>query len=721
VSALRVIRAPRCPLEVTRSASERVTATRVDGQLGEWPEGGGIPTGHHDAPSLPRSEFACCSAHWNPSCGMPDPMDAEFFALQEALVGRYSLEREIGRGGMGIVYLAHEVALDRPVALKLLPPAMAAQPALRERFLREARTAAKLSHPNIVAIYSVDEVDEFVFFVMAYIDGGTLGERVRDRGPVPSHQAVTVLREVAWALAYAHAEGVVHRDVKPDNILLETGGGRALVTDFGIAQVGYEPGETADAGILGTAEFISPEQAIGEDVDARSDLYSLGVVGFYALTGRFPFEDSDATVLLSKHLTEPAPPVASIAQEVPTEVARAIDRCLRKDPEDRYADGGMLAEAIGEGTELGRQLPIPVRVFMKQVRELVTGVPMILIMWLSAPLAWISLILGVEGALFSAAWGVGAGVLFVLVLLGMTFGPMGSFAAHTRRLLRAGFGIEDVRRAFEKDVARRNEEIRFEYGKEITWIDRILTPLAWSGLGMTVVSVTALSLGAPQYLDMIPVISVEVALWSAILKAARNTRRRDAVGEWWSGVVTGRVGKWLFKLGGLGLENRLLNRGGAHRPTEMAIGIAADRLFEELPRSTKRDLQDLPDIIQKLEVDAQDMRQQVEELNGVLAEIGDDPGRVGGEERTRLRTDLVETRDLAQSRMTEAVSALEKIRLGLLRLHAGAGSVESVTMDLSAAQVVSDDIDHLLAGKREVDELLGIARSTQELATPLPG
>ena len=656
---------------------------------------------------------------------MPDLMDLEFVALQEALVGRYSLEREIGRGGMGIVYLAHEVALDRPVALKLLPPDMAVQPALRERFLREARTAAKLSHPNVVPIYAVDEVDDFVFFVMAYIDGGTLGERIRGRGPMPSHQAVTVLREVAWALAYAHAEGVVHRDVKPDNILLEKGSGRALVTDCGIAQVGQEPGTTHDGGILGTAEFISPEQASGEDVDARSDLYSLGIVGFYALTGRFPFEDSDATALLTKHMTEPAPPVASVAQEVPTEVARAIDRCLRKRPEDRFADGAMLAEAIGEGTEAERQLPIPVRVFMKQIRELVTGVPLILIMWMSAPLAWMSLVLGVVGGLFSAAWGIGAGVAFALVLLGITFGPIGAFVAHTRRLLRAGFAIEDVRRAFERDVARRNEEIRFEYGKEITWIDRGLTPLAWTGVGLTVASVAALALGAPQSLDLIPVVSIEVALWSSILKAGRNKRRRDAIGEWWLGLLKGKVGKWLFKLGGLGLEKRLLNRGGAHRPTEMAIGIAADRLFEELPKATRRELQRLPEMIQKLEVDAQEMRRQVDELNGVLAEIGDDPVRVGTEERASLRADLEATRDLAQSRMTEAVSALEKIRLGLLRLHGGAGSVESLTMDLSAAQELSDDIDHLLAGKREVDELLGIARSTRrsprELLTPQPG
>ena len=203
---------------------------------------------------------------------MSDTPDLEFVALQEALLGRYSLEREIGRGGMGIVYLAHEVRLDRPVALKLLPPEMAAQPALRERFLREARTAAKLSQPNIVPIYSVDEVDDFVFFVMMYVEGETLGQRVRARGPLPASEATRILREVAWALAYAHGQGVVHRDVKPDNILLEAGSGRALVTDFGIAQVSDSAGLTATGEVLGTAEYMSPEQASGEAVDERSDL-----------------------------------------------------------------------------------------------------------------------------------------------------------------------------------------------------------------------------------------------------------------------------------------------------------------------------------------------------------------------------------------------------------------------------------------------------------------
>src|SRR5947208_1709532 len=166
---------------------------------------------------------------------MPERPDQLFLDFQSVLAGRYSLERELGRGGMGVVYLAREVRLDRPVAIKLLPPHHAGDERLRERFLREARTAAKLSHPHIIPIFAVDEVGAFVFFVMAYVAGDTLTERVRRRGPLPPSEAGRVLREVAWALAYAHSQGLVHRDVKPDNIMLEEASGRALVADFGIA------------------------------------------------------------------------------------------------------------------------------------------------------------------------------------------------------------------------------------------------------------------------------------------------------------------------------------------------------------------------------------------------------------------------------------------------------------------------------------------------------
>src|SRR5204862_166987 len=175
--------------------------------------------------------------------------DRLFLDFQSAVAGRYSLERELGRGGMGVVYLAREVRLDRPVAIKLLPPSKATDPKLRERFLREARTAAKLSHPNVIPIHAVEEIGGFVFFAMAYIEGETLTERVRQRGPLPPSEASRMLRDVAWALAYAHGQGVIHRDVKPDNILLENGG-RVLVADFGIASVVAGAGALATGGVL---------------------------------------------------------------------------------------------------------------------------------------------------------------------------------------------------------------------------------------------------------------------------------------------------------------------------------------------------------------------------------------------------------------------------------------------------------------------------------------
>ena len=215
---------------------------------------------------------------------MTVPISPEFFALQEVLAGRYSIERELGRGGMGIVLLARDVALDRPVAIKLLPPGLAAQAAERERFLNEARTAAGLSHPNIVPIHLVEAHGELVFFVMGYVDGETLRERVERAGPLPARLAMKLLQEVAWALAYAHQRGVIHRDVKPDNILIERATERALVTDFGIALGRGAGAGGASGAVVGTARYMSPEQACGETVDARSDLYSLGATFFFALT-----------------------------------------------------------------------------------------------------------------------------------------------------------------------------------------------------------------------------------------------------------------------------------------------------------------------------------------------------------------------------------------------------------------------------------------------------
>src|SRR5437899_1231981 len=206
----------------------------------------------------------------------PDP---HVRMLDRALAGRYVLERRLGRGGTGVVFLARELRLDRPVAIKLLDPPKAGDPIARRRFLGEARTAAQLSHPNTVPVFAVDESPDAVFFVMAYVEGQTLGQRIRDQEMLPPEEGARLLREVARALAHAHERGVVHRDVKPDNILLDAATGRALVFDFGIARVGGDGGSTGSGGgVVGTADYMSPEQASGLGVDARSDLYSLGVV-----------------------------------------------------------------------------------------------------------------------------------------------------------------------------------------------------------------------------------------------------------------------------------------------------------------------------------------------------------------------------------------------------------------------------------------------------------
>jgi len=275
----------------------------------------------------------------------------ELAAFRAALRGQYDIQRELGRGGMGIVLLARDERLDRAVALKVLPPHLAVDGDTRERFLREARMAAQLSHPNIVPVYRADEIGGCAFFAMGYVEGETLGDRIRDRGTLAAADTVRILREVAWALAYAHARGIVHRDIKPDNILLDRQSGRAVVTDFGIARADFNPALTQDGLVLGTVHYMSPEQATGDALDGRSDLYALGCIAYLALSGRLPFEGTSPQAVLVAHATREAPPLRSAAPNVPAALAAVIDRCLRKQPDQRYATGEELADAIGKAAE----------------------------------------------------------------------------------------------------------------------------------------------------------------------------------------------------------------------------------------------------------------------------------------------------------------------------------------------------------------------------------
>ena len=271
---------------------------------------------------------------------------SELSTFAAALAGQYDIEREIGRGGMGIVYLARDLKLDRPVAIKTLPAHLAGSPDVRERFLREARTAAHLSHPSIVPIHRADEIAGQVFFVMGYVEGESLAQRLLERGRPSFVETIGQLRDVALALGYAHARGVVHRDVKAENILIERGTGRAVVTDFGIARLAESKQLTATGQVLGTVHYMSPEQVSGDAVDGRSDVYALGVVAFLALSSRFPFDSDTPSAVLVSHVTRPAPRLLDAAPDVPPALAAIVDRCLAKNPDDRFDTSGALAEAL---------------------------------------------------------------------------------------------------------------------------------------------------------------------------------------------------------------------------------------------------------------------------------------------------------------------------------------------------------------------------------------
>ncbi|MBI5600738.1 MAG: serine/threonine protein kinase [Gemmatimonadetes bacterium] len=275
-------------------------------------------------------------------------------ALRErvnAAVGSlYQVEAEIGRGGMAVVYRATDTRLRRRVALKVLPPELAFREEVRRRFLREAQMAAQLSHPNIVPIYAVDEASGLVYFAMGLVEGAPLAKLLFDEPRPPIAMVRRVLREVADALHFAHGHGVVHRDIKPDNILVESATGKAVVTDFGIARAAQGEVRLTATGIaVGTPAYMSPEQAMGErEVDGRADIYSLGIVGYQMLAGELPFSAANTPSMLMKHLSEPPRPLLELRPDLPANLAAAIERALCKAPADRWPDAAAFRDALAE-------------------------------------------------------------------------------------------------------------------------------------------------------------------------------------------------------------------------------------------------------------------------------------------------------------------------------------------------------------------------------------
>ncbi len=276
-----------------------------------------------------------------------------FAALQRALEPQYRLERELGRGGMGVVFLATDTALDRRVAIKVVHPELAAHPSIVRRFLAEARTIAKVRHPSIVAVHAAGTADGLLYYVMDEVAGESLRQRLAREGRLPTGDVARIVADLAAALDAAGRAGVVHRDVKPENVLLEEGTGRAMLADFGIARamVVETGGPSTGQGVaVGTPAYMSPEQAAGEEVDSRSDLYALGVVAYEMLAGHPPFQGTNR-VVVSRHIAERPVPIDKARPDCPRPLFAAIMKSLEKQPNDRWQSGEELRQALaGERT-----------------------------------------------------------------------------------------------------------------------------------------------------------------------------------------------------------------------------------------------------------------------------------------------------------------------------------------------------------------------------------
>ena len=642
-------------------------------------------------------------------------LSTEFLDLQTALAGEYSLERELGRGGMGVVYLARDVQLDRHVAIKVLPSHLAAQPDSRERFLREARTAAGLSHPNIVPIHRVGEAAGFVFFVMSYVAGRTLGEQLREGGPLGAEAAARILREVAWALAYAHGRGIVHRDVKPDNILIEEESGRALVTDFGIAHVGVTTVATEPGRIMGTAQFMSPEQATSETVDGRSDLYSLGVVGYLAVSGKLPFEAANLPALLLKHVSEPARSVAEVAPGLPRALVETIDRCLAKDPDSRHADGEALAAALAPSTNGRPALPAPLRAWLSE-RNPATVAYAIWSGFMGIPL----LSALTQSLNYHSTFYLLDAFRFSLFAAAPLVPIIGFHSTRARRLFEAGFTLKDLRGAL--DVAT-TERAHIDIDAAAENARPAAQYLRWATYGM--ITVSAILTFLPDVIQLalerrhivipfpgLPALGLATGLASLVLVLSANSNNVRLLPEGTRRVFRAslrerlwrsRVGEFLAGRLGAPTASRSV-AAGVFQATELALGLAAGELFRALPASYREELRALPSIVAALEARAAAARAELEAVESLS------PDSANAHEMPRRR-------DAARAQLGKSVAALEGIRVDLLRLHAGADDLAPLTTLLDAARVLGDDLDRLVGAQQQV---AGLARRQPVGANRLP-
>ena len=431
---------------------------------------------------------------------------------------------------------------------------------------------------------------------------------------------------------------------------------------------------------------------------------------------------------MTKQLTQEAPALATVAPEVPKNLSQAMDRCLAKDPEERFQGGEQLAEALTSTLAVKREVPVPLRVFAEQNSESTTAI-----------VGFGALTLTLMAVAVTAVIATGqaeASMLLPVAALAAALGaaPLGMLALMSRRLLESGYTYDEMLTALRRDVEEGHREIAGDTGQSATFLDVWAPRVALAGLALLLLPLTVVLFWFDPASALANLVGgtmlggLVLGLGGGIVTAARGALSKVS-GERWLRFWETPLGRGIFKLSKIRLGS-VEATGAAYGHTEMAIGMAADRLFEGLPKDVQKSFGELPDVVRTLEQDADRVRSRIKELDALIAQVESEEalgksGRVAAspgvaDKRDSLADDLRSARDAADTRLSEVVAALETIRLELLRMHAGAGNVESMTADLSAARELSEDIEHVLEGRREVHELLGLGKPTDPSETPTP-
>jgi serine/threonine-protein kinase len=609
--------------------------------------------------------------------------------VQDAVGERFALERELGHGGMGSVWLARDLRLDRPVALKLLHPHLALDPAACARFLQEARTAARLAHPHIVPIYAVEAHGDTAFLVMAVVDGETLGQRVRRRGPLAAPEVERLVREVGWALGYARSLGVVHRDITPENILIERDTGRALLADFGLAQQAV----VEDGGVMqGTPGYVAPEVIRGGDCSPRSDLYALGATAWFALAGAPVHGGDSAGELLAKHLVQPLPPLPATAAGASRRLTDAIRTCLAKDPDARPAGIAPLLGMLDRAAPVVAIAPALQDWFTRWER-IRPGYAIV------APILGLQLWILVAAyfdtggqALRIAATLSGVVTLAVLPLGGQLIAEMVAL----RRLASRGFGIADIRTAWDHWTAALREEHARETlpplaGRVV--FDLTVIGFATIAVGLVVAAGILPRVVPPSELPYTLFALLKYASWIFLGSSAGlgigflapgvrvkpdGIVRRTAA-RLWRGPLGGGLA-WLAAVATFRSEQPSST---VHRNTELVLGLAIETLWRALPADERQPHGDIPGVATTLQHGAEELRSLRDAV--VAARDRLDHGHDEWGRLDATATDL-------ETRHREAVTRLETLRLQLLR----AVSLRTVTSDLRQEIVAAREAERAL-------------------------